>query len=897
MFSLKAISWNCHSIANKKSEFSKFIENNNIKISFLSETWLNDKSNVSFPHHSLYRADRSRGGSAILIHNSVPHTFVKKISLDFAEAVLVKIHDSTRDITIASIYCSPNATRTQANLFFSKILSVTGPSIISGDFNAKHNSWNNTNSCRKGTDLNNICHSRRFKIHSPDGPTLTPYRGLPSCVDFVISKNILGVTNPKVSNELSSDHLPISFSIPLSSCVLKDIRILNYRKANWKKFQNLMIESTKKLDSRFPNIDSKRKIDECISSLEDEVRQAMVKSVPKKLPYKFRYPFSDEINRLVKCRNSYRNKFIRTGDSFFRSVVSQINNMIKNATNTINRESFDLKVENLNIYNQSLYQFAKSLKNKSTASKPLQTGGTSLAYSNQAKANALAAAFAHCHRVSSNLKSNKENQVKKSVDKLAKDKDPQPSSPLVRDKEVSEIIKYLNIKKTPGHDRIPNRVIKCFPPVTVSLLTRIFNSCIKTFYFPIAWKIGKVASIPKPGKDHAVPSNFRPISLLSNIGKIFEKILLEQLSCIELKNKIFIPEQFGFRSSHSTIHQVIRLTEKISINFNKNRSSGMVLLDIEKAFDSVWHDGLLHKLLSLKFPIWLVKIIQSYLSDRKSFVDFKGSHSDTYEIPAGVPQGSILAPFLFNIFINDIKHPKRCDVAIFADDTAIHTDTTWKNIKTIKSNLEKALEQITEYFNSWKIKINEGKTEFIVFSKSRVMNNKLPHNLPVFNNQTFAWQEHVKYLGAHLDNKLNFRKHIEISVQKANKTISTLFCIFRRKSTASTHSKLMIYKAYIRPILTYAGTMLQNCPKTHFNRLQVMQNKCLRMALNAPFRTRTADLHNAANIPYIREFIDKNANNFYEKAQNHDNELIKHLGDYSKNTLPFRVKHRLPRAV
>ena len=111
----------------------------------------------------------------------------------------------------------------------------------------------------------------------------------------------------------------------------------------------------------------------------------------------------------------------------------------------------------------------------------------------------------------------------------------------------------------------------------------------------------------------------------------------------------------------------------------------MVLLDIEKAFDSVWHEGLLHKLIALKFPTFLIKMIRSYLSERQAFVNFNDCSSFTFDIPAGVPQGSLLSPFLFNVFINDVPIPKKCYLAIYADDTALFCDVPWKNIKKSKA--------------------------------------------------------------------------------------------------------------------------------------------------------------------------------------------------------------------
>jgi endonuclease/exonuclease/phosphatase family metal-dependent hydrolase len=212
--SLKIAVWNCQSVNNKKSELLRSIEKHNIDIVLLSETWLNERSSFDLNSFVCYRLDRVHGGVAILIKRSVNHSSLSKISEIFADAIFIKIKSQNSEFTLGAIYCSPAASRSQAHSFFSKVLSLPGRSIIAGDFNAKNIRWNCINNCRKGFDLVKLCDSRLFNIHSPDSPTLFASRGNPTTVDFVLSKAVLGVSNPQTVNELSSDHLPITFNIP-----------------------------------------------------------------------------------------------------------------------------------------------------------------------------------------------------------------------------------------------------------------------------------------------------------------------------------------------------------------------------------------------------------------------------------------------------------------------------------------------------------------------------------------------------------------------------------------------------------------------------------------------------------------------------------------------------------
>lgn len=193
----------------------------------------------------------------------------------------------------------------------------------------------------------------------------------------------------------------------------------------------------------------------------------------------------------------------------------------------------------------------------------------------------------------------------------------------------------------------------------------------------------------------------------------------------------------------------------------------MVLLDLRKAYDSVWHKGLNSKLHKLKYPNYLVKLLFSFLQHRQAYVSVNSSVSARFSVPAGVPQGSIVALHLFNVFINDICIPKEGNLALFADDTAYFIQAPWKNLKLIKKNLIAALTSFQKFFADWKIFLNENKTEFIMFSKSTKMLGYCQSDSIRYNNIDFKWKPHVKYLGVVLDSKLLFKQHVDYALNKA----------------------------------------------------------------------------------------------------------------------------------
>lgn len=893
---INTLVWNARSLAtnfqsSKIPELSRLIFKVNAKIILISETWLKESSILNIPHFTCHRTDRERGGVCVLIHNSIPHKFFKQTVEEHAEAISVKILDNNREITITSLYCSPSNDRSHALAFFSKVLETAGPSVIAGDFNAKHHAWNNKTETRIGQDLFKLCNTFHYNIHSPDGPTLIPTRGEPSVVDFVISKNIIGVSSPKVLNELSSDHFPLSFNIPLETALLNDFRIPNLKKANWKSFRS-------ELDKSFTNIsqslskETDFEPDEYVAQFESAIHEAARKAIPMKLPPKHRHPYDSELHYLTVERNFHRHKFISSGNRFHRSEKNHFNRLIKLKSIELHSAALEKRISSLSTHDHSIFQYAKALKQNNIPPPPLITPLGVIAYSNIDKAEALAAAFEEAHNLTVNTKSNKETAVNSTYESISRDPNNFPVHDRILIDEVVEIVKKLKTRKAPGPDNISNLLIKNLPNSGLEVLTKVLNHCCNSFKFPLSWKIGKIVAIPKSGKDCKIPSNHRPISLLSNLGKIFEKIILNRLVKFEKQNEIFVHTQFGFRTDHSTIQQVLRITEHAAIGFNNKKSTGVVSLDVQKAFDSIWHNGIIHKLNALKFPIHLIKIIGSYLGGRKAFVSLSDASSRPYEIKAGVPQGSLLAPFLFNIYINDIKKPKNCEIATYADDTLLFCQRQSKNANAIKTTLENGLRVVQKHFATWKIQINEEKTQFIVLSRSTKMPALLVANPPRVNGLPLKWCKSIKYLGVTLDSRLSYKAHIDSSISNAKTAISMLSCILKRNSPAKLGTKLMILKAYIRPILTYAGIIIHNAPKKHFGKLQILQNKYLRTALNAPFYTRNIDLHSKTKMPTIDEFVSMCEKTFYEKARSHENPLINSLGDYDCS---LRYTHKMPR--
>ncbi|GFX66489.1 probable RNA-directed DNA polymerase from transposon BS [Trichonephila clavipes] len=305
-----------------------------------------------------------------------------------------------------------------------------------------------------------------------------------------------------------------------------------------------------------------------------------------------------------------------------------------------------------------------------------------------------------------------------------------PTDPI----EIINYAKNLKNNKSPGADMISNKMIKKLPLKAVLTLTFLIKKILKLRRFPNNWKNAIIFPIEKPGKNNHHPTSYRPICLLSSLSKITEHIILSRINTFISDTNFINPNQYGFTKRLSTSNPLLRLTEKIASGFQRGRSTGAVFLDIQKAFDRVWIGGLIYKLITNNFPPALIHIINSYLTNRSYQVRVKDSLSNVYNVNIGAPQGSLLEPIIFNIYINDIPTHPQTSLNIYADNTAIakkKKKKTYKNHKYITKELNNHLMLLESYFNTWKIKLNVEKTVAVLFTRKRKLQHRqhyIPHH-------------------------------------------------------------------------------------------------------------------------------------------------------------------------
>ena len=285
--------------------------------------------------------------------------------------------------------------------------------------------------------------------------------------------------------------------------------------------------------------------------------------------------------------------------------------------------------------------------------------------------------------------------------------------------ELSTAISNLSSSTASGPDQIAYPLLKHLPEPAKLLFLSIFNRSWHSHTSPFCWKPSTIIPIHKPGKPTSSPSSFRPISLTSCISKLFERLILSRLTFHLESNHLLSTCQAGFRPGRSSLDQILTLSQSIWDGFQKKKPSDRTILasvDFSKAFDSVWHSALFHKLLSLKLPSCFVLWVRSFLSDRRAKVQVGGSHSRSFRIRRGVPQGSVLGPVLFILFVDDITKdlPRDAHSSLYADDLAIWSSSP--DPLKASSVVQSSLAVLETWSNLWRLPLNPKKCESSFFS-------------------------------------------------------------------------------------------------------------------------------------------------------------------------------------
>lgn len=416
-----------------------------------------------------------------------------------------------------------------------------------------------------------------------------------------------------------------------------------------------------------------------------------------------------------------------------------------------------------------------------------------------------------------------------------------PSTPV----EVQNLIHKLNNNKSPGIDKISVKILKSCNTLIAPVISRLANLIFDSGSYPNALKIAKAIPIFKSG-DSKLMINYRPISLLNILNKIIEQLLHNRLYSFLNHNDFFYKFQYGFRSKSSTGTATVELVDKILNALDKGEVVTGIFLDLAKAFDTVDHKILVKKLEIAGIRGTALNLFQNYLTDRMQCVFINGSYSSMRRVLCGVPQGSVLGPLLFLIYVNDLGALNlNCFPNLFADDTAMfyYNADVSVNINAGQQDLD----VLQEYFRLNKLTLNVDKTKFInILSKSKILP---PYPQLKFNGIPLGEVSEFKYLGIIFDKHLTWNSHI----MKIRNTIACRVGILKKLSKfLSTKILLLLYYSLIHCHLEYLCLIWGSAANCHLRPLQVLQNRSLKFIFKLSYQHPSVDLYVSSKILPIK---------------------------------------------
>ena len=779
---------------------------------------------LNIPGYTMYHniENKSERGVVTYVSSDLDSIFLKSSSLG-PEFVFIKVElDKGHYITIGNIYRSPSSTQANdiqlCNELECLVTEVKKNIIIVGDFNFPEIDWDLHHSANKSfgsTTFLNTLHKLLLHQHV-NFPTRARGSDTPHILDLIITDTQFIHNIDTLAPLGKSDHVVLMIETAFFCTEFPTEQKFNYNKGNYAALRSYIDCDWEK---EFSAVDSD--VEEMWNILKTRIDSGVKHYIPLTSRFystKWKRPLKEEIRNQIRIKKSLWRTYIRNKDTAsWLNYTCQRNKVKKIIRNNLIEEQNTIAQQ----YKSNPKRFWKYVNSKTKHPEKVgdlklkdEDGKTVICSSAKAKADSLCNFFStvFCNEGDSEFEPLHDRICVKEFDLIK-----------VTEDDVLERLNTLNTNKSEGPDLIHPRIIYEIRHEIAYPLTKLFNKSLETKKIPGVWKCANIAPIYKKGRKDEV-SNYRPVSLTCVTCKVLESVIRDHLMEHFIVNKLFTNKQFGFLKGRSTVTQLLQILDEWTESLESGGRIDVIYTDFEKAFDKISHKRLISKLKSYKIHSSIVEWIKNFLSDRKQRVRVNGEFSGWADVLSGIPQGSILGPILFIIFINDLADicADNIKLFLFADDAKMYY-----HIKDTadKDTLQTGIENFVKWTDKWQVKLNTDKCK-VVSVHHRRYSNKGVVPYYVINNITLEEVNEIKDLGVYYDSLLLFDKHISEKVKKA---YMMLGIIKRNFAYISRNCYVILYKSLVRSHLEYANSVWYPKRKMDIDKLERVQKRATKL--------------------------------------------------------------------
>lgn len=819
---LSLSSTNIRSLVPKRDLVCSFLDDSDCDILALTETWLNpDITDIEiFPDRNnfhIYRNDRKnkRGGGVLLAVRKTVQSYAINVHSDL-EMIWVACVTKFTTLLIGNCYRPPDCSHSFVDDLRSSITQATNlcrtdAIYIFGDFNFPEIDWIQlSSSCRNSTEFINL--ALDFNLSQIVNQ---PTRGS-NILDLILT-TVPETVGTVLNIDGFSDHslLQVTLNIPLPFSGTDHKNIRDYSKANYSQF-NAELEIFYN-DTFLPLFD-RRSVNDNWVLYRDKLCTLTNQYVP-----------------LVKVKNDKTNPW-------FTKSLRQLRNKKKRLYRTAKRhdtpsawqtyknfmKSYCAAVQSakLKYYSVDLPSLLKSNSKKFWSLVSPQQHGQQISLLDD---DHVPLSDSHCTSAFNAFFSSVFTLEDHSDVPYVPELDIAYMEPIeITAEGIALLVNNLKLSTSAGIDDINSKILKNTASVSVNILYHLFRQSLATGQLPSDWKIGKIVPVFKTGNKH-LPESYRPISLTCICCKLLEHIIASHVFRHLESNNFFFLNQHGFRKGFSCETQLLELTTELHSNMNSNLQTDCIFLDFSKAFDRVAHCRLISKLSALRLDSLTLSWLRNFLSLRQQFTIINNSPSPLSHVTSGVPQGCVLGPLLFLIYINDLPNNISSCMRIFADDCIIYRPISSPDDHL---TLQSDLHRINDWCNKWLMSLNTEKCKIISFTRKQ---NVCTFHYTI-NNSALSQASSYKYLGVHFTPNLSWSHHITTISAKASKSLGYLR---RNLHSCPAHVRQLAYQTFVRPQLEFAAPIWSPYHNYLINMLEAIQNRAAR------FISRNHDYHSS----------------------------------------------------